>query len=269
MAASKSDIEKVIQLINSGDIEALKSEDFEQFQYQGFDPFKIVETLMRVQKDKSISNENLTRDVFSMVAVGMIKGSITPRNKDKMSDAGKAQITELSSKYGIKEGGGRGQSSGVITFPRMMATFPDIAIRLVNVIGPKEFRGGPLQSTRLPRYMQVQVFPAIIPKDIGQGAKKMLLTASLCYSIDQSIQISRMVISSEDDLKKVSSDQMNYTQIGHSSPVPSPEIRRSVFSKLTVKDDYPTIMTVLQDYKTKVDGSFTILNQSEFNVSIG
>jgi hypothetical protein len=268
MAASRSDIEKIIQLINSGDVETLKSEEFEQFQYQGFDPYKIVETLLKVQTDKSISNENLMKDVFSMVAVGMIKGSITKKNKDKMSEAGKAQITELSAKYGIKEGGGRGQPSHVITFPRMMATFPDISIRLVKVIGPKEFRGGPMNSSRLPSYMQVQVFPAIIPKDIGLGAKKMLMTASLCYSVDQSVQISQITIADDSHLKKIANDQIKFTQVGHTSPVPSADVRKTVFGKLSIKEDYPAIVSVLQDYKTKIDTTFVILSAADFNTSM-
>ncbi|QMP81965.1 nucleocapsid protein [Grapevine associated cogu-like virus 4] len=269
MALSRSDIEKVIQLVNSGDVETLKAEEFEQFQYQGFDPYKIVESLIRVKDDKTIANDAFTKDIYSMVAIGMIKGSVNSRNINKMSELGKTQVTELNAKYGIKEGGGKGQSSSVITYPRMMATFPDIAIRLVKVIGPKEFRGGPLLSTRLPSYMQVQVFPAIIPKDIGLSAKKMLLTASLCYSIDQSVQISQIVITKDDDLKPLAANQMNFTQVGHNSPVPAPEVRKAVFNKLSVKADYGMIFAVLQDYQKKIDSTFQVLSQADFETSIG
>jgi hypothetical protein len=266
MSESKSDIERIIQLVNSGDVESLKAQEFEQFQYQGFDPFKIVAALLRVKTSKSIDDDVFKRNVFTMVAVGMIKGSVNDRNINKMSDAGKTDLKDLISKYGIRMGGGKGQPSGIITFPRVMATFPDIAIRLVSVIGAKEFRGGPMMSTRLPAYMQVQVFPAIVPKNIDADVKRMLLTASLCYSIDQSVQISEM---KSPDLVQLSGDQANFVNVGNNSPVPSDEVRTSVFNSLSIKDSYHMIVSVLNDYKQKIDPSFTILTKQQFDTKLG
>jgi hypothetical protein len=261
MSYSRSDIEKIIQLVNDGDVESLKAQDFEQFQYQGFDPYKIVESLKKVQDNKNIADSDFRKDIFTMVAVGMIKGSVNEHNINKMSDTGKTDLKDLISRYGIKMGGGRGQSSGIITFPRVMATFPDIAIRLVKIIGPKEFRGGPLISTRLPDFMNVQVFPAIIPKSIDPDIKRMLLTASLCYSIDQTVQISQL---QNYDIKELASSQSNFTNIGHNSPVPTESVRMTVFSQLSVGKAYDQIVSVLNDYKAKVDSTFVIMSESQF-----
>jgi len=261
MSVSKAEIEQIIQLVSDGNVESLSAQDFEQFQYQGFDPFKIVASLIKVKKDKSISNADFQKNVATMVAVGMIKGNVNSHNLTKMSDEGKKQLTDLMATYGIKQGGGKGQPAGVITFPRMMATFPDISIRLVNVIGAKEFRGGPMISTRLPAYLQVQVFPAIIPKDVNKDLKKILLVASLCYSIDQTIQISRL---QNPDLKQLAATQANFTNLGHSSPVPSEDIRKSVFSTLSLADDYDKIATVLATYKEKIESDFVILTKDQF-----
>jgi len=266
MSYSKVDIERIIQLVNEGDVEALKAEEFDQFQYQGFDPYKIVDSLNKVKENKTISDENFKKDIFTMVAVGMIKGSVNSHNIEKMSDAGKTDLKDLITKYSIKMGGGRGQSAGIITFPRVMATFPDIAIRLVKVIGAKEFRGGPMLSTRLPDYMEVQVFPAIIPRDTDSDVKRMLLHASLCYSIDQTVQISQK---QNPELKQLSSDQANYTNIGHNSPVPSEAIRKQVFKGLSIADDYSKIVSVLQDYKEKIDPAFTIMSETQFKSKLG
>lgn len=265
MSYNKSDIERIIQLVNTGDVESLKASEFEQFQYQGFDPFKIVSALLSIKTNKNISDGDFTKNVFTMVAVGMIKGSVNEHNINKMSDAGKTDLRDIISKYGIKMGGGRGQPSGVITFPRVMATFPDIAIRLVKIIGPKEFRGGPLGSTRLPSYMQVQVFPAIIPKDVDLDIKKILLTASLCYSIDQSVQISQL---QSPDLMQLSAAQSNFINVGNNSPVPSDDIRKQVFNSLSFIEDYEKIVLVLQDYKEKIDSSFTIMTKSQFETKM-
>jgi hypothetical protein len=261
MATSNVDIERIIALINKGDVEALKAEDYDQFQYQGFNPIKIVQALYKVKKDKSINDSDFVHDVFRMVAIGMIKGSVNDHNITKMSDEGKSQLTSLIAEYGIKKGGGRGESSSVITFPRVMATFPDIAVRMAKVIGAKEFSGGPMLSTRLPYYLQVQVFPAVIPRHLDKDAKKMLLTASLCYTIDQSTQISNL---KDPDLKALASTQSNFTMVGHNSPVPSSEVRMSVFNKLSLSADYDKISSVLQDYKSKIDNSFDIMDKATF-----
>lgn len=265
MSISRADLERIIQVVNSGDVESLKAEVFDQFQYQGFDPYKIVQTLLKIKKDKSISDTDFRTHIYTMVAIGMIKGSVNEHNITKMADEGQQGIKDLSQRYNVKMGGGRGQPSGVITYPRIMATFPDIAIRLVKVIGPKEFRGGPMLSTRLPSYMQVQVFPAIIPRDIGENAKRVLLTASLCYSIDQSVQISRL---QNPDLKALAATQSNFVNVGHNSPVPSPEIRKNIFSGLSLSSDYDSIISVLHDYKSKVDDAFVIPTKAAFITDI-
>lgn len=265
MSISQADIERVLTLISESDVNSFKAEDFDQFQYQGFDPKKIAESLLKVKKEKSVADSDFKKDVVSMVAIGMIKGSVNPRNKAKMSPEGQTDLDRLGSTYGIKEGGGRGQASGIVTYPRVMATFPDIAIRLTKIIGGKEFRGGPLLSTRLPSYMQVQVFPSILPRDLDAVVRKMLLTASLCYSIDQTIQISEM---KDPDLKVVASTQSNFVQVGHTSPVPSDKVRKDIFKSLSIHESYDSIRSVLETYKNLVDPSFLISSQSEFVSSL-
>lgn len=80
MSSNKADIERIIQLVNDGDVEALKAQEFEQFQYQGFDPYKIVEALLGVKVSRSLTNDQFKRDIFTIVAVGLIKGSVNEHN---------------------------------------------------------------------------------------------------------------------------------------------------------------------------------------------
>lgn len=265
MSTTRADLEKVLELINKGDVEALKSEEFDQFQYQGFDPMKIVQSLAKSKADGNIDDVQFKNDVYKMVAIGIIKGSVNDHNMTKMSDDGKGDLNTLMKTYGIAKGGGRGKASSVITFPRVMATFPDIAVRLVSVIGPKEFNGGPLLSSRLPHFLKVQVFPAVIPRNLHADAKKMLLTASLCYSIDQTTQISQL---KSPDLKQLAATQGNFTMVGHQSPVPSAGVRSGVFKTLKVEESYGAILSVLRDYKEKVDPSFNIIDEKAFKEQI-
>lgn len=265
MSLSRSDLDSLIQLVNSGDLDRLRTEDYEQFQYQGFDPMKIVESLAKIQKQDNISSTDLVQDIFKMIAIGIIKGSVNNRNINKMSGEGQTTVKALENRYKIKREGGKGQSSGVITFPRLMATFPDLTVKMAKKIGPKEFRGGPMNSPRLPYYLQVQVFPSIIPRALNERTKHFLKIASLCYTIDQSIQISRLI---KPDLKQVAATQMNFTNIGHTSPVPSEQNRKQLFKSLPLSDDYHSILDVVSDYKTHIDQSLDIPSRQDFVIDV-
>jgi hypothetical protein len=258
---SQADITRILELISSNDVASLKAEMFDAFQYQGFDPLRIVKTLFECKTAGSVDDKTFSEDVFKMVAIGMIKGSVNTNNIDKMSDEGKKGVLELNEKYKIKMGGGKGQPSNVVTYPRVMATFPDIAVRMTAVIGGKPFNGGPMLSTRLPQFMQVQVFPAVLPRNLNDDVKRMLLTASLCYSIDQSIQISQI---KEPDLKQLASTQGNFVMVGHQSPVPGSDVRKSVYNGLNIADHWADIRAVLQDYRAKVDSEFNVMSDSDF-----
>lgn len=265
MSFSKADIDGLLSLISKGDVEALKSEEFDQFQYQGFDPVRIIQSLLKVKQNDSVEDAQFRMDVYHMVAIGIIKGSVNDHNLTKMSDVGKASIDSLIKKYNIQKGGGRGKSASIITFPRVMATFPDIAVRMTRVIGAKEFNGGPMLSSRLPTYMKVQVFPAVIPRNLGTTVKKMLLKASLCYTIDQSTQISQI---KNPDLKQLASVQGNFTAIGHQSPVPNSETRLKLFKSLNIENDYAAIVSVLKDYIEKIEPTYSIPSEELFTQQV-
>lgn len=265
MSFSKTDIDNLLSLISKGEIETLKAEDYDQFQYQGFDPMRILQSLMKVKRDENVDDNQFKTDIYQMIAVGIIKGSVNDHNITKMSDTGKASIDALIKKYGVQKGGGRGKPASVITFPRAMATFPDVAVRMISVIGAKDFSGGPMQSSRLPQYMKIQVFPAIIPRNLESNVKKMLLMANLCYTIDQSTQISQL---KDPDLKQLALVQGNFTIIGHQSPVPSSDTRLSVFKSLKIEEDYDSIYEVLKEYISKIDPTYITPSKNSFETQI-
>jgi len=263
--ASSPEISRILDLINRHDIEALKAETFDQFQYQGFNPIKIIESLAKVKSQQNVSDTQFKDDVCSMVAIGMIKGSVNSHNLTKMSEEGKKQLTDLNTKYQIQMGGGRGLPASQITYPRVMAAFPQIAVRMVAVVGPKEFSGGPMLSGRLPDCMKIQVFPPVVPRELNADVKKMLLCASLCYSIDQTVQINAM---SEFDEKVIASTQGNFIQVGHMSPVPDDDTRKNVFGSLNLGDEYEKIAAVLRTYQEKIDPNLKILSKGDFKQKI-
>jgi len=265
MAPTQADIDRILDLINTKDIETLKKEDYDQFQYQGFDPYRLLQSLIEKKEGQSITDESFSDDICKMVAIGLIKGNVNEHNRKKMTDIGQKDLAELMKKYGIKEGGGKSQPAEVITFPRVMATFPDVAVRFTKVLGGKEFRGGPFQSFLLPGVMQVQVFPSVIPTDLEKPVKIFLMTASLCYSLDQSIQISRL---ENPDLKSLARDQNDYVNLSHNSPLPKSATRKQTFNQLGLPGEFNNIAKVVTKYKELVDDSFTIITEKEYKQAL-
>jgi hypothetical protein len=267
MATNTADIDRLLSLINAKDIETLKKEDYDIFQYQGFDPYRLVQALSEMKSAKNISDESFSDDICKMIAIGLIKGNVNEHNLTKMTDAGQKDIKELSERYSIdiSKGSGKGKPADVVTFPRVTATFPNIAVRFTKVLGGKEFRGGPFQSYLLPDVMQIQVFPSVIPVELEKNVKEFFLTAALCYSIDQTIQISRM----EDvDLQSLVSTQFPYVNLSHNSPLPKTDVRRQTFNQLGLPDKYEEICRVVRIYQDKIDKSMTIISLKEYKQAL-
>jgi len=266
--ALNTDVDRVLQLINAKDIETLKAEEFDQFQYQGFDPIRLLAALVKMKVSKSIDDKVFVDDVMKMVAIGLIKGSVNTHNLTKMTDDGQKSLKELMGKYDIKMGGAgtKGQmASETLTFPRIMAAFPHIAVKMTKVLGGKDYRGGPLHSYTLPAVMKVSVFPAVIPRKMDEKVKAFLLTASLAYSMDQSVQISRL---DKPDLKSLASTQSNFINIGHNSPVPDNDTRRQTFNQLGLPDKYLMIESVVKNYQEKVDNTVLIPTENEYKAAL-
>jgi len=265
VAQYKSDIDRILSLINKEDIEALKAEDYDQFQFVGFDPQKLLATLLALKARDKISDESFINDIVQMVGVGLIKGNVNDHNMTKMSDEGQINLKKLMKKYSIHGGGAESKSSDYVTFPRIVATFPHIAVRFTSTLGAKSYRGGPFMSFGLPDPMQVSVFPSVIPSNLEQKVKSFMLTASLCYSMDQSIQISRLT---KPDLKALAAKQSGYIDVSHSSPIPDQDTRKNTFNKLGLPSRYIAILEVVKMYSTLVDASIVIPTEDEYKAAL-
>jgi len=263
--SDRAALDRILDLLNQKDVETLKKEDYDQFQYQGFDPYRLIEALVEMKNKNKVSDEAFADDICKMVAIGLIKGNVNDHNMTKMTDGGQGDLKDTMQKYGIVKGGGKGQGPKTITFPRVMAAFPDIAVRMTKVIGGKDFRGGPMGSTALPEVMKVQVFPAVIPPSLDDKVRKFLLTAALAYSIDQTIQISRL---EKPDLKSLSDVQGQFILVSYNSPLPRTETRVQTFNQLGLPDKYNQILSVVTKYKELVDNTTDVVTEKEYKSAI-
>lgn len=263
MAIDLTEIERIFKLISEKDVSTLKAETFDIFRYQGFNPEKIVSTILKVKEEKRMSDAELSDDIFLMIAIGVIKGNVTDNNKSKMSEKGQTSLSALQSKYGIKYGGGKNQPAETITFPRVVATFPDVAIKMIPILGAKEFPGGPFVSERLPSFMKLNVFPSIIPKTLEIKAREFILKACLCYSVDQTVALS----TTKKDTKALLALQQQFVMLSYNSPVAVHAARISTFKSLNISNSYSSILNVLSEY-IKIDSSYKPPTSAEFSAAV-
>jgi hypothetical protein len=145
-----------------------------------------------------------------------------------------------------------------------MAAMPDLTHKVILVCGPRDYPGGPFLSGRLPKYMRIQTFPAIIPSGLAESAKMFLLKACLCFSVDQTSAIANR---KGEDAKILMSEQGPFTMTSHNSPVPKESDRVAIFKTLPLESDYSSIAEVVRDY-AKLDKTFDIPSFETFKTSI-
>jgi hypothetical protein len=261
IVVSDSDVKAFIIAANSFSFEKLSVADFDKFLYEGFDPWRILEELTKVKNSKSISDEEMGRDMAFVVGISIITGApVEDKIKTKMSEEGQRIVKDLAVKWGINWGGGKGKGARFVNFPRIALALPIVTIKIINIIGPKEFPNE-MSSQRLPKCMQHPCFPSIIPNSLHADVKRMLLNASLCYGIDMSISLQNI---EKPDPSAVASKQKPYIRSSNSSRIPEESDRRVFFKILNLKTEYPIIKEVLDVYIAKVDSAYACPDETLF-----
>lgn len=258
------DASKLFQVLSSKDLSIFSADEFDKFRFQGFDPNKIAETLLKIKKEKNVPQDVFERDVVVMVGVAVLKGSVTENNLRRISDEGRQSIMDLQKKYNIVHGGGQGQAATVITYPRVAATFPDVAIRMISLVGARDYPGQPMQSVGLPTFMKQQVFASVIPRQMSGSVQAFLLKAVLCYSVDQTIAIGRI---DSPDIVKLLATQGPFVKLAHQSPVAKEDARIALFKSLDWSGAYKMIAQVIAKYQV-FDKDYSPPSEEAFNEGV-
>lgn len=197
-----------------------------KFMYQGFNADQVMAHLLGLKVKNNISDKDFLKDLVDLITLGAIVGNYNANNKTKISEEGKNVADALLKKYDIKEGGAKG-SREVVNIPRVMATFPDITVQVVNKVPFERNYGNQFLCIDIPKFMKTSVFPAIIPKNLDAKVKKALLIVSTCYSAEQT-----MALRNIDDPVAAFGAQRKFTQLSHDSAFPKDRVRKSLLEKL-------------------------------------
>jgi len=260
-----SELKRLLDAIDDQDYQKIQQDDFDDFLYVGFDPMKVLLSILKKKKSNNITDKDFVSDINALVAVGLIKGNVNEHNIKKMAEAGQEAVKTLMTRYDVRYGGGKGQRSDYITIPRVVAAFPHVAVMIAQRIGGREYRGGPFSSHLLPNSMKVQVFPSVISDKIDEDVRNFLIAASLAYSLDQTIQISSIV---KPDLKSLASAQHPYILLSYRSPVPKPEIRSKTIKAIDLASHYKIISQVVQTFREKTGELVPDISEDEFKKAL-
>jgi hypothetical protein len=241
---------------------SLVSDDvLDAFKYIGFDPdIMIREVLFRGQKAGRDAAQ-IKKDMVDMVTIAIIKGSITEKNLQKTSDAGKVMYKKLQESYQLATGGAKGKDSTHLTVARVAAAVPGLVIQVL--VKRAEFAKtfvGPFSSKSLPPYLRHQAAAACIPESLPVKLKEYLLGLITAFTADQTKVLSK----SKDTADELYDTQLNYVQTTHDGQHPSESNRKKIFANFSLSSDYEKLNAVAIKIK-KFKTDFVTLTQLELD----
>lgn len=242
---------KQIEKITKDDINPM---EFSIFDFVGFDPFKIIKVMMAVSEYHGDKVETLISDIRFAIAANIFMGNLQSKASTKRNEAGKSKLDYLCSKYNISMGStGSGISPEQVTFPRVAASFPQLAILMAWKLEPKAVNLEFL-SRKVPKYMRIGPFCSICDSSIPLRTQTFLMEAANAYSSDMGIAYEKgRLKKARKEVKydpiQIATDQWSFAEIASNSPVPDKETKQNLFLRLNVAADYDDLKEVVQNYR--------------------
>lgn len=243
-----SDSETIYRLvaeIGVGDVESIAS----AFLYQGFSPELVLKHLAKIKESKGISSSQFSIDIKTLVTIGVVMGNYNEHNSARISDDGKIQGDALIAKYELKKGS-IGNEKKAVTIPRIVATFPIFAVKIMQVIGTKTYNNY-FGCSSLPPFMRTGVFPSLIPSTVDTAVRNILMLVCACFTTEQSMVISKQ------NAKTAMETQKKFAIVSYQSSVPKDDERQRFFS--TLRFNYDVLARVVDKYCKETGESATIL----------
>jgi hypothetical protein len=254
-------INSLIKKMRNWGMDRIDWSKFDKFEFQGFTPEKTVASLISTKLKMNLVDDAFHDDIITMVGIGIMKGNVTTKSKNRMSPEGKAEFEVLEKRYGIAEKA-MGKASTVITIPRMVSAYAGLAVRMVSKLGPKKYPGKSFKSEFLPPPLQLSCFPSVIPKSLNKEIKEFLMIAALGYSMDLTITVKR--IEDQNEITKQISEQRRFVDLAHNSSIPVENSRISLTEEIEIAKNYPLLLKTVQQYKLFVP-DYKIPTQDQFN----
>jgi hypothetical protein len=233
----------------------------QDYEYKGFNANELLRTVLEKGLNAGRAMGDLQQDLINMVTIAVIKGSVTDKNLEKMSDQGKFSYKTLEDRYGLQKGGSQGKAANHVTIARIAAALPGVVLQVLKKkpILAKKFTG-PFKTTGLPYYLRHQASAACIPNSLPDRTKNFLLGIITAYTSDQSKALSK----TKDGPAELFERQLQFVTTTNGSEHPSEISRKKLFLEFTLTTDYEKLSAVGANIKRSVEG-FEVPSQSQIS----
>jgi len=279
--------DEITNLVNS--VISLKTSDisvslYSIFEFQGFNPEMIQCKLIVLcryhkYKDTQTAEEDqvldakdflsMRDDIMYMVAANIYMGNLSGKALGRRSQEGRDKITELSEKYMIEYGSTQSSlNADTITFPRISATFPDLAVKMASKLPSKDFPTGDFHSSDIPKFMRITAFASMASPLLPDRTRNLLKLAVACYSSDQTMVFERGKKRSPTPVSAFGM-QWTYIEAASNSPVPSEDVKRDILLEFSVADQYSTIFPIVTGLQTLINNNLELPTKEQFESDLG
>lgn len=269
----KSTLKKV-ESIQGKDVEPM---EFSIFEFQGFDPLTIQAVLIVVNEHFKGNMETLLSDIKFSIAACLYMGNLQEKSLLRRKEEGRSKIEYLASKYDIVTGTtGTSMSAETVTFPRIVASFPVLAIRMAWKVPPNAVNREFL-SMSIPSYMRLSPFASLCSPNMDSELRIFLMEACNAHGSDMSIayEVGRLKVRKVEikyDPISIANDQWQFVDIASNSPVPSEESRKELLTELNISTDYESLAKVVSNYRAilqkKKTEDIKVLSKDEFDKAL-
>lgn len=268
---SLDDVRELVQKVTDDDVagtirqvESITSDkisrmEFSIFEFVGFDPKIVVKVLRAFQSHYKDTNENLLSDIRFSIAAVIYMGNVQQKSFSRRALQGQTKINYLAQKYGIRTGTqGAGLPAEALTFPRICAAFPVLAVRMAVEMPPNAVSIA-FQGSSVPACMRLVPFCSLLGQQLEDDIRIFLMKATNAYSADMALAYDRGAAKKqkrESKLKptEAASDQWSFIEIAANSAVPDDASKKSMLAELNLTRYYEKIAAVVEQYDLVMAG---------------
>lgn len=175
--------------VSSSIVEELKL----AYEYQGFDA-RLIASTMKAKGVSSVYKKEGDKagaymDRLTLVVIGLMRGANLDKVRKGMKEENRIKFDALVKHYGIQS---KPVDTAAITLPRVVATFPGMAMDVLKVmeLGPVRHATMTSMVENYPREMMFSSFPSLIPAGLAE-VTEALLSAYLLFQHQVSLVINK------------------------------------------------------------------------------
>lgn len=287
---SIADMDKSVKAITDQEVEIIigKAEsltekdysalEFSIFDYVGFDPLLVSKVLKVYQQHYKTTDDDLLGDIKFSIAACLYMGNIQSKAMTRRNLEGRSKLEYLIRKYDIRTGSqGTGIPATALTFPRLAAAYPALAIRMADKLKPKTVHLDFISSL-VPGCMRLTPFGSLCSILMDEELRIFLLEACNAHGSDMAIAFERGRLKKQKKELKydpilIANDQWAFMEIASGSPVPGEQTKKLLLTQLNLSQYYVALSEVVKNYRSimsKKDlSAVTVISEKEFNEKLG